>query len=74
MIVWEKMTGAKWKLLALLGVLAYIVVDLLSNRSPIQVLISYGTFNQGTAYNRVLIWRLRDGERHGQPDLRDRPQ
>ena len=35
MIVWEKVTGAKWKLLALLGVLAYIVVDLLSNRSPV---------------------------------------
>ena len=56
MIVWEKVTGARWKLLALLGILAYIVVDLLSNRTPVEVLISYGTFNQGTAYNRVLIW------------------
>ena len=57
MIVWEKVTGAKWKVLAGLGVLGYVVIDLLSNRSPVSVLISYGTFNQGTAYNRVLIWR-----------------
>ena len=56
MIAWEKIMGARWKLLSLLGILAYIVVDLLSNRTPIEVLISYGTFNQGTAYNRVLIW------------------
>ena len=57
MIVWEKVTHARWKLLTFLGILAYIVVDLLSNRTPFEVLISYGTFNQGTAFNRVLIWR-----------------
>ena len=56
MIVWEKVTGAKWKLLAGLAVAAYIVVDLLSNRTPAEVLISYGTFNQSTAYNRIHIW------------------
>ena len=57
MIVWEKVMRAKWMLLTLLGILAYIVVDILSNRTPFEVLISYGTFNQGTAFNRVLIWR-----------------
>ena len=56
MIAWEKITRAKWKLLLALGILAYIVVDLLSNRTPFEVLISYATFNQGTAYNRVHIW------------------
>ncbi len=56
MIAWEKITHARWKLLTLLGILAYIVVDLLSNRTPFEVLISYATFNQGTAYNRVHIW------------------
>ena len=56
MIAWEKITRARWKLLLGLGILAYIVVDLLSNRTPFEVLISYGTFNQGTAYNRVHIW------------------
>ena len=56
MIVWEKVMRARWQLLMFLGVLAYIVVDLLSNRTPFEVLISYGTFNQGTAYNRVHIW------------------
>ena len=38
------------------GSRAYIVVDMLSNRTPFEVLISYGTFNQATAYNRVHIW------------------
>ena len=56
MIVWDKVTGAKWKLLAGLAVAGYIVIDLLSNRTPAEVLISYGTFNQGTAYNRIHIW------------------
>ena len=56
MIAWEKITRAKWKLLTVLAILAFIVVDLLSNRTPFEVLISYGTFNQGTAYNRVHIW------------------
>ena len=56
MIVWEKVTQARWKLLLSLGILAYIAVDLLSNRTPFGVLISYGTLNQGSAYNRIHIW------------------
>lgn len=57
MIVWDKVTGSKWVLFACLSVIAYVVVDLLSDRSPIEVLISYATLNQGTGFNRILIWR-----------------
>ncbi len=57
LIVWERVTQARWKLLVVLTAIAYVVVDMLSNRTPVQVFISYATFNQSTAYNRVLIWR-----------------
>ncbi len=46
----------RWKLLAVLAVTAYVGVDLLSNRTPFEVFVSYGTFNQGTGYHRILIF------------------
>jgi len=45
-----------WRLLALLAVLAYFTVDVLSNRQPIDVFISYLTFNSQTGYFRMMIW------------------
>jgi O-antigen ligase len=45
----------RWWLLLGLFVLAYIVVDLLSNRTPIRVFLSYMTFSPATAYWRLLI-------------------
>jgi hypothetical protein len=58
-ITWDKFitfTKNPWRLLLLLCILAYFVVDGLSNRSPFEVFISYLTFDANTAYNRVLIW------------------
>jgi hypothetical protein len=58
---WEFITRtvkARWKILIFIVVVAYITVDLLSNRSPFQVFISYMTFDQSTSYNRVLIWQF----------------
>ena len=46
----------RWKVLAALTALAYVTVDLLSNRTPFEVFISYATFNQGTGYHRILIF------------------
>ena len=46
----------RWKLLAALTVAAYVSVDLLSNRTPFEVFITYATFNQGTGYHRILIF------------------
>ncbi len=48
---------SRWYILSGLSVLAYILVDALSNRNPFQVFISYLAFNEHTAYNRVLIWQ-----------------
>lgn len=45
-----------WFILVGLCVLAYIVVDLLSNRGPLQVFFSYATFSPATAYWRGIIF------------------
>jgi hypothetical protein len=58
---WEFLTRtvkARWKILIIIVAIAYVTVDMLSNRSPFQVFVSYMTFDQGTSYNRVLIWRF----------------
>lgn len=59
LIVWafvfHKITWRWWLLLGL-GVAAYIAVDLLSNRTPFRVFLSYATFSSHTAYWRALIF------------------
>ncbi len=46
----------KWLLLLGLFVCLYIGIDLLSNRSPIRVFMSYATFSAHTAYWRSIIF------------------
>ncbi|MFZ1727097.1 MAG: O-antigen ligase family protein [Albidovulum sp.] len=46
----------RWLLLLGLFALAYVVVDLLSNRTPVRVLMSYATFSAHTAYYRSIIF------------------
>ena len=53
---WDRLSGGRWGLLGLLVVLGYVTVDLLSNRTPLTVLISYLTFSEETGYTRILIW------------------
>lgn len=58
-IGWDKyitFTKHRWRLLLALSVLAYFVVDGLSNRTPFEVFITYLTFDTNSAYNRILIW------------------
>ena len=47
----------RWRLLAFTTIFFYVVIDLLSNRTPVTIFISVATFNTGAAYNRVLIWK-----------------
>ena len=59
LIVWDKLTAriaGRWGILAALVVSAYFTVDMLSNRTPFDVFISYLTFNADTSYMRVHIW------------------
>lgn len=48
----------RWKVLAWLSVIAYVILDLFSNRTPYHVLIDYLSFSSGSAYNRILIWEF----------------
>lgn len=59
MIVWDRLLSGfqnRWIVAILLAVVGYVVVDLVSSRSPAEVFISYAAFNSETAYNRLLIW------------------
>jgi hypothetical protein len=49
-------TGFPWLLLTGWAAFCYIVIDMLSNRAPIQVFFSYATFSPHTAYWRGLIF------------------
>ena len=46
----------RWWLLVGLFALAYILIDILSNRTPLRVFMSYATFSPHTAYWRGLIF------------------
>lgn len=50
----------RWLYLTILFAVIYVVIDLLSNRAPLQVFMSYATFSSHTAYWRSIIleWGL----------------
>jgi O-antigen ligase len=52
----------RWWLLVGLFVLAYIIIDIFSNRAPLQVFMSYATFSAHNAYYRSIIfdWGMRN--------------
>ena len=62
MISWGWITRNAWWVLVGLVVFGYVTVDLLSNRTPVQVLISYLTFNPGSGYWRLHIWNYASAE------------
>ncbi len=62
LILWGWATGSKWWLLFGLVSVTYVTVDLLSNRTPITILINYITFDSNTAWTRVNIWTFGSAE------------
>lgn len=52
----------RWRNLGLAALAGYLFVDVLSNRTPFNVFVDYLTFNQGNAYNRILIWHYGTAE------------
>ncbi len=46
----------RWFLFAILCVMAYVAIDILSNRTPIQVFVHYLTFSSHNSYTRILIF------------------
>lgn len=49
-------TRKRWLFLLGLFAIAYVLIDILSNRTPIMVFLSYATFSASTAYWRTLIF------------------
>ncbi|KEO51626.1 O-antigen ligase domain-containing protein [Thioclava pacifica] len=59
LIAWyQTFKGIEWRWWLLIGLfaLSYVAIDLLSNRTPIRVFMSYATFSAHTAYWRMLIF------------------
>lgn len=58
-IVWDGMLKSvrqRWHILLGLSAVGFVVIDLISNRTPFHVLASYLAFNSNTAYSRINIW------------------
>jgi hypothetical protein len=58
-IAWEAAMAPhpkRWRLFALGFLAVYIVLDLISDRTPFHILVDYASFSSGSAYNRILIW------------------
>jgi len=59
LLLWDgalKKVKSRWNILAGLSILAYIVIDIISNRTPFHVFVSYLAFNTSSAYHRIRIW------------------
>jgi len=56
MITWDKATKGRWVLLVVLAVFGYVTIDVLSNRTPVTIILSTLTFNPLSAWVRVSIW------------------
>jgi O-Antigen ligase len=59
LIGWDKITASvprRWAIFSSLAVIAYFVVETVSNRSAFEVFISYLTFNADNSYMRIHIW------------------
>ncbi|MEH2540879.1 MULTISPECIES: O-antigen ligase family protein [unclassified Bradyrhizobium] len=59
LIVWDKVTASvthRWIVLAALAVVAFVAMSALSNRSAIEVLVTYLTFSADNSYMRIFIW------------------
>lgn len=65
LIGWDRVTTGianRWSILLGIMGIAWFVLSMLSNRSPILVFISYLTFSASSAYNRVHIWNYGTAE------------
>lgn len=65
LIGWDRITTGvanRWSILLGIMGMAWFVLTMLSNRSPVLVFISYLTFSANSAYNRVHIWNYGTAE------------
>ena len=61
LISWDwllRANAARWKIFFGLLAAIYVIIDLVSNRSPFAAVLSRLTFNSSTAFNRMRIWEF----------------
>ena len=56
-VFWGKLTGERWKLLATLIAIIYLVLELFSNRGAVVIFIETFTIRPMSGWWRVYIWR-----------------
>lgn len=56
LLIWAWLVGGRWKQLIIALTVLYVVVDLLSDRTPVTILIETVTFNPFTGYTRIAIF------------------
>lgn len=62
---WERVLYGivgRWRMLLGLFGLTYLAIDVLSNRTPFHVFVTYLTFSTHSAYNRILLWNYGTAE------------
>lgn len=63
LIAWDKITAMmklprRWLILGGGFAVLYVLIDILSTRSPFHVFVNYLAFSSRSAYNRILIWQF----------------
>lgn len=56
MAIWDRVTKGAWTTSLIIFVVCYVTIDLLSNRTPITILIETLTFNPLSGWTRILIF------------------
>ncbi len=56
LLAWARVTGGKWVLLTCGLIFLYVTVDLLSDRTPVTILIERLTFNPLSGWTRIAIF------------------
>lgn len=62
LIVWDKISKGRWKLLIGISVFLYVFLSVASNRGPVVIFIDTLTFSQGTAWTRMVQWEYGGAE------------
>ncbi len=56
LLIWNAVMKGQWKLLAVLFVIFYVLLDLVSDRTPVTIMLDTLTFNTGSAWTRIIIF------------------
>ncbi len=61
-VAWGIVMKENWRALLIVGVIFYVVIDMLSNRGPVLIALETLTFSSGTAWTRINIYNYGSAE------------